>query len=198
MNNLDDGKRKKIEEVLKLLKGCKGVLKTKTLTEEEKREILDVEKKEEEEIVFGMCKSINKGVREALQREFTVATVINSSVFEYPHHPHMVMVIEDQIVGEQINDQKIIEELKKDPMNLFLWNRFVIYVKKLPKESTERKKLRMVYLPRKPSQLDCLSFLSKCCFGVPSTKGDSLLKKILNNQSNQTVLGTCLVGFDII
>lgn len=198
MNNLDDGKRKKIEEVLNLLKGCKGILKTKVLTEEEKKEILDVEKKEEELIVFGMCRSLNKGVREALQREFTIATVIDSSVFEYPHHPHMVMVVDDQIVGEQINDPKIIEELKKDPNNLFLWNKFVIYMKKLPKESTERKKLLMVYMPRKPSQLDRLSFLSESCFGVPSTKGDSLLKKILNNQSNQTVLGTCLVGFDII
>jgi hypothetical protein len=197
MNNLDDGKRKKIEEVLKLLKDCKGVLKTKVLTEEEKKEILYIENKEEDQIVFGMCKSLNKGVREALQREFTIATVIDSSVFEYPHHPHMVMVVEDQIVGEQINDSKAIEELKKDPNNLFLWNKFVIYMKKLPKESEERKKLRMVYLPRKPSQLDCLSFLSECCFGVPSTKGDSLLKKILNKQSNQTVLGTCLVGFNI-
>jgi hypothetical protein len=198
MDNLSECERKKIEEVLKLLKNCKGVLKIKVLTEEEKREILDVEKKVEEEIVFGMCKSLNKGVREAIQRELTIATVINSSIFEYPHHPPMVMVVDNQIVGEQINDQGDIEELKKDPNNLFLWNKFVIYVKKLPKESTERKKLRMVYLPRKPVQLDCLSFLSKCCFGVPSTKGDSLLKKILNIQSNQTVLGTCLVGFDII
>lgn len=87
----------------------------------------------EEKIIFGMCKSLNRGLREALQRKFTAAMVIRSTEFQYPHHPSMNMVCDDEIVGEQVNDEKRIKELKETPGNFFLWEEFVVYVRKLPR-----------------------------------------------------------------
>ena len=188
---------RQLEEVLKSLRECRGVLAMKVLSERDKEKILDVESEVEEKTVFGMCKSLNKGVRGSLQREFTVAMVIQTSAFEYPHHPYMSMICGDQVVGELVNDEKRIEKLKKNPTNLFLWKNFVVYIRKLPRDPEERKKMRVVYLPREPIQLRGLQHLRNSVFGTPSTEGDTLIKSMLCIESKESVLGTCLVGFDI-
>lgn len=186
-----------LETVLRTLKQCRGVIATNVLSEEERKQVLDVESEVENKIVFGMCKSLNKGVREALEREFTVAMVIQTAEFEYPHHPYMVMACGDQIVGELIDDAKRIEELRKTPTNLFLWNNFVVYMKKLPRNPAERSQMRVVYLPGNPVQLQGLPYLEDSVFGTPSPEGDSAIKRMMDIQSKESVVGTCLIGFNI-
>ncbi len=184
-------------EVLRTLRECRGVIAIKVLSEEEKREILDVETMVEEKIAFGMCRSLNKGLREALEREFTVAVVIQTSEFRYPHHPYMVMVLGDEVMGELVNNKQKIGELRKDPYNLFLWENFVVYMKRLPRNPKERKEMRIVYLPRKPTQLQELPSVTDSVFGVPSPEGDTLIKRMLAIGSEESIVGTCLVGFNI-
>jgi hypothetical protein len=187
----------KLEGVLRTLRECRGVIAIKVLSEEERREILDIEGRVEEKIVFGLCKSLNKGLREALQREFTVAMVIQTSEFQYPHHPYMSMIWGDQVVGELVKDEKKVEELRKNPGNLFLWENFVVYMKKLPRNPKERGEMRVVYLPREPLQLKGLPYIKNSVSGTPSTEGDTLIKKMLAIQSEELTIGTCLVGFNI-
>jgi len=186
-----------LEEVLRTLRVCRGVMALKVLSEEEKGEILDTEGRVEEKIVFGMCKSLNKGLREALQREFTVAMIIQTSEFQYPHHPYMSMICGDQVVGELVKDKKGVEELRKTPGNLFLWENFVVYTKRLPRNPKERDEMRIVYLPREPLQLKGLPYVKNSVFGTPSTEGDTLIKKMLAIRSEEPTIGTCLVGFNI-
>jgi len=188
---------RQLEEVLRSLRECRGVLALKVLSERDKEKILDVESEVEEKTVFGMCKSLNKGLRGSLQREFTVAVVIQTSEFEYPHHPYMNMICGDQVVGELVDDEERIEEMKKNPANLFLWGNFVVYVRKLPRDPEEGNKMRVVYLPREPIQLRGLQHVRNSVFGTPSTEGDTLVKSMLCIESKESVLGTCLVGFDI-
>jgi len=186
-----------LETVLRTLQQCRGVIATKVLSEWEKKQILDVESEVENKIIFGMCKSLNKGAREALEREFTVAMVIQTAEFEYPHHPYMVMASGDQIVGELVDDAGKIEELRKSPTNLFLWENFVVYMRKLPRNPAERNEMRVVYLPGKPIQLQRLPYVEESVFGTPSPEGDSAIKRMLSIHSEESVVGTCLVGFNI-
>jgi len=197
MVRMMETKNARIEEILKILRECSGVIAVKMLSEEEKKEILNAESKAEEKIVFGMCKSLNKGVREAVQREFTVAMVIQTSDFKYPHHPYMIMVCGDQVLGELVDDQKKIEELRKNPNNLFLWENFVVYMKKIPRNREEREKMRLIYLPREPVQLRGIPYVRDSVFGTPSTQCDMLIKKMLGIQSQDITIGTCLIGFNI-
>jgi len=190
-------KNAQLERVLRTLRECRGVIAVKVLSEEEKKEILDVESRVEEKIVFGMCSSLNRGVREALQREFTVAIVIQTSEFQYPHHPHMRMTCGDQVVGELVRDEEKIKELRRDPSNIFLWENFVVYIKKISRDPKERSKMRIEYLPRAPLQLQGLPYIENSVFGTPSTDGDALIKRMLDIRSKEPVLGTCLVGFDV-
>ena len=186
-----------VEPVLETLKCSRGVLMVKVLSEDEKQAILDVESEVEKKIVFGMCKSLNQGVREALQREFTVALIMDTSVFEYPHHPRMVFTCGELVVGESVQDKEKIEELKKDRMNLFLWEDLVVYMRRIPRIPEEKMKMKLVYFPREPIQLRNLPNITESVLGTPSTEGDTLIKRMLNNESNKTVIGTSLIGFNI-
>jgi hypothetical protein len=143
-----------------------------------------------------MCKSWNEGVRDALDREYAVALIIDTSLFQYPHHPHMSVIWKDQIVGEQVNDDDRIQELKKDRFNFFLWDTFVIYMKKLPKAPKDRNQIRFVYRRRAPRQLKGLSRVYNTVFGTPSTESDLLIKKMLQVTANEAIIGTCLIGFN--
>ena len=186
-----------LELILKTLRDCRGVKTLKVLTADEKKKILEVEEKAEERVAYGMCKTLNQGIKETLNRDYTAAVVIDTSIFEYPHHPYILMVYDDTIVGEQVKDLKRIEELKRDRANFFLWDNFVIYTERLPKGREERQKLRIVYPPRETLQLEGITCVEKGTFGTPSTDGDTLVKKLLSFASTDSVIGTCLIGFDI-
>jgi len=187
-----------LEKVLRILRNCGGVLAIKVLTEEEKKRILHVESKAEDRTVFGMCKSFNKGLRESLKRKNTVALVIQTSDFDYPHHPYMNIVSGDQVIGELVYDKEKITELREDPNNFFLWDNFFVNRKKIPRDLEERRKMRVVYLPREPLQLRGMQSVANAVFGTPSTEGDTLIKRMLNSKTEGTTIGTCLVGFDIV
>ena len=186
-----------INTVLDILSHDEGVIVTRLLSKEEKHRILNKEREAENRILFGMCKSLNEGVREAIGSEYTVALIINTSVFRYPHHPHMSIMWKDQIVGEQVNNDEKITELKKDRFNFFLWDTFVIYMKKLPKALKDRDQIRFVYRRRVPLQLKGIPNVSNPVFGTPSTESDLLIKDMLHIEAKDAVIGTCLIGFDL-
>ncbi len=192
-----ENKNGQLECVIRTLRECCGVIAARLLSEEEKQMVLDLEKNVEEKIVFGMCKSLNEGMRTALQMEFSVAMVIQSSKFPYPHHPHVSMRCDDQVIGELITDEGMLEELRKNRHNFFLWENFVVYVKRLPKDPAERSKLRIIYPPREAIQLQGLPSVKCSVFGTPSTEGDVLIKRMLDVSVEEGAVGTCLVGFTL-
>jgi hypothetical protein len=185
-----------IEIVISILKSCGGVHKLKILTEKEKKRISQLEEKAEEEIAYALCKTLNIGLREAMKREFTIAILIDSSVYLYPHHPDMVMLYDDVILGEQVHDPIRIGELRKDRKNFFLWDNFVIYTKRLPKDKNTREKIRLIYKPMNVKQLENIPCVKEQVFGTPSVQGDVFIKKILNYSETSSIIGTNLIGFN--
>jgi len=190
-------KKEQLERVLRTLRECRGAIAVRVLAEDEKKQLFDLERRVEDNIVFGMCKSQNNGVREALQREFTMAIVIQTSIFQYPHHPPMSLMYGDQVLGELVTDKGKREELRKNSSNFFLWEDFVVYMTKLPRSREERRKMRMIFHPREALQLKGVSCVEGSVFGTPSTEGDALVKRLMDIQSEDVVLGTCLLGFNL-
>ena len=187
-----------LEIVQNKLKECNGVITCKLLKADEKKLIQQIETQIEEKIAYYMCRTLNEGVREALQRDYTIAVVLDTSIFEYPHHPFMKMVFNDTVVGEQISDLDKIIEYKKDKKNFFfLWENFVIYTSKLPRERGGREKLRLVYVKRRAQQLEGIPCVERGVFGTLSFEGDAIIKDILSCSSPDSFIGTCLIGFNI-
>ena len=186
-----------LEQVLRTLRECRGVLVARLLSTEEKRQLLALESAVEEKIVFAMCRSRNDGVRAALHLEYTVALVIQSDLFPYPHHPHISMECDDQVVGELITDAAQLEILKTSRHNFFLWDNFVIYMQRLPTDPAARRRLRIVYPPREALQIRDLPSVTRTAFGTPSTEGDAWIKRLLAVPGDDGAIGTCLVGFTL-
>lgn len=186
-----------IGAAIRKLNECVGIKIVKRLGVEEKDLILETESKAESNIAYGMCRTVNEGVREAISRDCTIAAVIDTAIFEYPHHPYVKMVLGEVEVGEQVDDQNKIIELKKDRKNFFLWENFVIYTSKLPKKQEDRQKLRIKYVQREAAQLKGVDCVGGAVFGTPSTETDILVKKILSFSSSENSIGTCLIGFNI-
>jgi hypothetical protein len=186
-----------LERVLRTLRECPGVIVARLLSAEEKQVLLALESTVEEKVVFGMCKSRNEGVRAALDMEFTVAMVIQSASFPYPHHPHIRMQCNDQVVGELVTDAAHLEELKTSRQNFFLWDNFVVYMPRLPTDPTARRNLRIIYPPREALQLHGLPRVTNSVFGTPSTEGDALIKSLLAIPADDGAIGTGLVGFTL-
>jgi len=187
-----------LRDAVDVLRSCVGVKDIRLLTSEERDKLLSVEEADEDKIAYGMCKTSNNGLREALNRDFTTVLLIDSSIYEYPHHPYMVMVYDDIVVGEQVKDSGKQEELRKDRKNFFLWDEFVIYTPLLPREKEAKQRLRMVYKPMKVVQLDSVDCVDEAVFGTPSTAGDSLLKEMKNWGVTHPDIGTCVIGFNKI
>jgi len=185
----------RLEVVLETLRQYKGVRRLRLLSGKEKRGLRDVEAEVERRVVFGMCPSLNLGVRATLKRPFTAAMVIQTSDFPYPHHPHMRIMLEKLVVGEQIADKGEIAELRKSPENMFLWENFVVYRSRLPREPKGRSRLRLVYLPRPFPALGGLKGVRDEVLGVPSPEGDQYIKSLLGEVSTEPTLGTSLIGF---
>ena len=187
-----------LSEVEDRLRNVEGVLALKRLFEDERREILEAESKAEDRVIMGMCKPLNLGLRESLKKRFAFALVIDTSKFRYPHHPHMKLVYGDEVVGEQILDEVKINELKKNPRNIFLWSNFVLYYDKTPKKPEDKRKMRFLFLPREADLLNGLERVKNVVIGVPSPEVDTLIKKILGFESLKVEVGTCVVGFDVV
>lgn len=183
-------------KIAKALESLKGVIKLKLLNTEERNGILEVEEREEEKIVWGMCKTINQGVREALDREFTAGMIIDSARFEYPYHPHMTIRYRDIVVGEEVS-KEIAAELKKEKTNIFLGDKFVVYFRRIPREPEARQELRLHYLARPFNILGGQAAVCDCVLGVPSVEGDAKLKEILKVKRKEPEIGTCLIGYNL-
>jgi len=191
------GRDEVIAKVLGSLMGMKGVLSVKMLGECEKAELLSAESKSEERVVLGMCRSYNRGIREALERDASIAIVINSSEFLYPHEPHMHMLYKDEVVGEEVYDERKASELRGSRNNVFLWSNFVVYQDRLPRDRKGREEMRITYLPRSFPELAEIGRVEDGVFAEPSMDGDLTVKRMLNFHSTDPVVGTCLVGFNI-
>ncbi|MGQ9515209.1 MAG: hypothetical protein ACUVTL_09240, partial [Thermoproteota archaeon] len=186
------------KKAVSLLLNIKGVLYAKPLKRDEVEELLKAEEFSEKKVVFGMCRTYNKGVRLALERDVSIAVVINTSEFIYPHEPQMRILYNDLVIGEEIYDKRKVEELKKSRSNVFLWNNFVIYNNRLASIVKRRDEMRLTYLPRSfPELMNIMEGIEDCIFAEPSMEGDAVIKKLLSFSSKDPVVGSCVVGFNI-
>ena len=187
----------KQNEAINLLKHLKGVLAAKVLTEAEKIQFLELEKRNEDKKYFEMCKTLNKAVRIAMERNVTVAMVIQTSEFKYPPSPYMQMIYKDQIVGEFVYDKDKKIQLQTSKENVFLGENFVVYLNKLPKDASTREDMRMVHIPKQFVELEKLNGIKHAVFGEPCTEGDHLIKKLLSIETADKTAGTCVIGFNV-
>jgi hypothetical protein len=172
-----------------------GVVQLKVLYEVQKRSLLEIESRNEEKKFMGMCKTYNKAARDAVSRKYTLAIIIKGGQFKSLPFPRMRMMFGNDLVGEELYEKDRIEDLKKDSKNVFLWDNFVVFMKKFPKGKAERDKLVIIHTSSADTPKEA-SMFENLVMGEPCSESDQVIKGWFGFESQEGIFGTILVGFD--
>ena len=187
-----------IQKAFEFLQRLDGVVHLKVLNEAEKAILLDSESKGEEKKFMGMCRTYNKAAREALARRHTLVIIIEGGQFKALPFPRMKMMYNDDLVGEELYENEKIETLKKSKDNVFLWDNFAVFMKKLPKDKTERDKLVIVHTPTDIGTSKDPAMFENLVMGEPCIESDQTIKNWMRFEAKEGIFGTILIGFDAI
>ncbi len=189
-----------IDKICCLLKQCEGICSIiKELDDLERKKIMQMELEEGTKLLQFGATIENQSVKEALSRDF-VLLVTNNQNFEYKE-PTIILKAGDEIVGEQIFDPNMLDELRGKPGHFLSGRDFIIYTHKLRK--MRGIPLRFVTLPFslpneeiKKVAKDLHGAKDLIC-GWPSRTVDLYIKKLFNIDTTDIKLGTLLVGFNV-
>jgi hypothetical protein len=184
-----------VKKALDFFEKLEGVVQLKVLHDAQKKSLLEIESRNEEKKFMGMCKTYNKAARDAISRKYTLATIIKGGQFKSLPFPRMRMMFRDDLVGEELYEKDRIEDLKKEKKNVFLWDNFVVFMKKFPNGKAERDELVIIHtpsaeIPGEPSMFENL------VMGEPCSESDQVIKGWLGFESQEGIFGTILIGFD--
>jgi len=176
----------KVEEVLK---GLKGIVKVKRLTEEERAEIIMLEQEAEGNIMMGICPGSNVGLAQAIcKRE--VFGCITDDTMVWPSCSYIKVICGDDVIGQDIYDEKELERLKGEG-NIVAGN-LVFYRCKIKILKERRDEMRVHMLPMQiPELVTCGAVVAS-----PSPPTDLYLKSRLGQDGGDSRLGSIIVGID--
>lgn len=177
----------RLDEVLRVLAGLRGVRQTFLLTSRTRDGLEDIEKMYPS---IGPLSIENTGVAECLKREH-VACIVKDRTFRGPPQPTVVLVNDEgAMVGREVFDgEKVSPPPGKE--SLFLGKGFVIFYSK-----GDGRGARFVLPPVPFEELERLDFTDRVVSCSPSTVGDRFLRKEAGLEDDPE-LASILVGFDL-
>lgn len=183
-----------IERVRQRLKEIQGVGETYVLLEEDRENIKELEKKADEMTLMGLGRGDNRGVKEVLKKD-VVIPFTTSMDYVWPSCPNVVLMHHDRVVGEDVDDECKLNELKCCKDNLVIGN-IVIYDKDLLRSIDPKKDPLIVVLPPKTcAEVEELPHICNVVLASPSPPTDEYLKQKMGlPQTHGT--GTFILGFD--
>lgn len=183
-----------LNKVLNVIRSLKGVLTSEVLTQTDKETLIALES-EEENIEFLGFKRYNEGLREALNRDFSMVLVFRSSIFPMPHNPPVKLLYRNFTVGEMLYGDTP-PSYKGRAVEVF--KGFVIYPDLLPRERSERIHVKLVYLKRVPKFISGLdNSIEDPVYGEPSPKVHTFILNKLKVSAAFSDIATGIVGFNV-
>jgi len=186
-----------VQKALDYFKSQGGVVQVMVLEDVQKKSLLEIEGRNEEKRFMGMCKTYNKAARDAMSRAHTLAILIRGGQFKTIPFPRMRMMYKDELVGEELYDKDKIETFKKDSKNVFLWENFVIFMRKFPQDRAEYERIMIIHTPSEEIPKDTSGF-GNLVMGEPCAESDQTIKEWFGFKSQEGIFGTILVGFDAV
>jgi len=184
-----------IDEVEKTLRGIEGIVDVERLNNDDRAEILDLEQKAEQILMMGLAKTVNRGLRDAINRDVTYAAIHDPDL-RHPPGPTVIWVREDEIVGEEVWDRAIIEELKKREDVLFIGEGFVLYADKIRR--IRKTEMTVVFPGLLVPELQNIDKIESVVSATLSAPADLHIKRKLGWSTTDPKIGTILIGFNLI
>lgn len=179
------------------LKKVKGIVDVSPLSEEDRQQVLDIERDAEERSLMGLGKVVNTGVREVLNYDL-IYVVLTNMDFNWGCHPALVLKKDREMVGEEVRDEEVIARLSNQKNVWFMHKNFVVYKDKISFPKDIIKKICYFEIPYLPSEWCTVEDDKFQCHSIihanPSAPCDLYLKKQYFSGLDEKGLGTILVG----
>jgi len=183
--------------VIKALTLVKGIVEAKPFLDNDRQKILALEKDAEKRALMGFGKVINMGVADVMDCDLVYVALDNMD-FDWGCHPVLVLKRGEEIVGEEIRDEKRIAALSSQKNAWFMHSNFVVYKDRISFPRDLSQNLCYFELPSIPCDwlvLDPEEFRYKrAIFCNPATPADIYLKQTYFQSKDERGLGTILVG----
>ena len=190
--------RKIIDEMMiTALKKAKGIAEASPFSSEDCQKIIDIEQDAEKRSLMGLGKVVNTGVRAVLNCDLIYVALTNM-VFEWGYHPSLVLKKGQELVGEEVRDERVIARLSNKKNIWFMHENFVVYKDKVLFPHDLIRNICHFEIPSIPAEwcvveddrFQCHSII----FANPATPADIFLKEQYFNGLDERGLGTILVG----
>ena len=183
-----------INKVRNAIVHMKGVETTYLLNEDDQEIVRELEKKADEMTLMGLGRGDNKGVKAVLKNDVIFAFTTNMD-FNWPEGPSVILMHGDRIVGQNLDDEAKLEEMKSCKDKLLIGN-IVIYDTSVLKGMDSKTNPLIVVLPPKPcKEVECVDKVCNVVLASPSTPSDEYLKGKMGLECLHGK-GTFLLGFD--
>ncbi len=186
------GKERAFEKVEKALKSIKGVLEIRQLPPENRTKILELEETFEKEASNPSKQYFNEGIREVLERQ-EIIVLAHTPEFRHPPAPFVKWRLGGVYVGEEVWDDKCIEELRENKNVLFIGRTFVIHRDRLKNSPLSNFEVLFPSLPF--PELGGLGEIEDVVSASPSCPTDIYIKHIMGWDDR---IGLIMIGYDLI
>ncbi|MCD4821091.1 MAG: hypothetical protein K8R11_03255 [Methanococcoides sp.] len=171
-----------------------GVGKTLVLDDEDRKVIAKLEEKADQMTLMGLGRGDNKGVKAVLQSD-VIIPFQTTMEYKWPCGPNVLLMHEDNVVGEDINDPEKLQSFENDAESLVIGN-IVVYDKGFLTALNSKSDPLVVVMPPKPcDEVECLSHVCNAILASPSPPTDEYLKEKMGLQSVHGT-GSFLLGFN--
>jgi len=179
------------------LKKVKGVVEASPFSSEDRQEIIDIEQDAENRSLMGLGKVANTGMREVLNRDL-IYVALNNMDFDWGCHATLVLIKDDEVVGEEVRDEAVIAGLRNKKNVWFMHKNFVVYKDKINFPQDIMKKICHFEIPWLPAEWCTVENDTFRCHSIiyanPCTPADVFLKDQYFSGLDERGLGTILVG----
>jgi len=156
---------------------------------------LELEQKAEQILMMGLARTVNRGLRDAIDRDVTYAAIHDPDL-RHPPGPTVIWVREDEIIGEEVWDKTVIEELKKREDVLFIGEGFVLYADKIRR--MQKTEMTVVFPGLPVPELQSIGKIERVVSATLAAPADIYVKKKFGWSTTDPKIGTILVGFNLV
>jgi len=183
--------------MLAILNKVKGIVDVALFASQDRRKIIEIEQDAEKRSLMGLGKVFNAGVRDVLNCDLIYAA-LNNMDFDWGGCATLVLKKGDEVVGEEVRDEKIIAKLANRKNVWFMHKNFVVYKDKVSFPQDIMQKICYFEIPCIPAEWcpteDNIFQCHSIIYASPCTPSDTFLKERYFNEADEKGSGTIIVG----
>ncbi len=193
---------KDFQNVFRYLEGLQGVIGVAVLDQNQQETVLKLEEKAMENVLGGMGKGKNEGLKEALSKSIVLAmfTDITFNVNFPPDIDTMKLICKGEVVGETTTDPVKLEKFKNDPDMIVISDFFALKKgAKVNKEAFESGDTYFLFEPMRVKIFAEIPEIADHVVSIPSPPVFDFLKKKFKDEMDLSdpQLAVIIMGLDL-